>query len=145
FDKWAAVDCGGGNHPSIQFRKLNDVSCAKSEYRSDAPNVNVIFFEENGWTGGDIEHRLAGTKAHYSKDGEILDADIAINSTMRDFTVGDNNVKEDLVSVVTHEVGHFLGLDHSDQPEALMYSTYSTGAVRRDLAKDDIDAICTVY
>lgn len=42
----------------------------------------------------------------------------------------------------SHEIGHALGLAHSDDPNALMYPFYS-GA--RNLDQDDIDGIRSIY
>ena len=150
FQAWALVDCGGGNHPSIQVFTLRQTTCAVSAYNSTGPNVNAIYFTDNGWeakTENELDGVIAKTKAHFVKSGEIVDADIALNSARHDFTVSDDPaaVRYDLVSVLTHEVGHFLGLDHSDDPEAVMYWQYSQGSVNRELHKDDIEAICTVY
>jgi len=47
-------------------------------------------------------------------------------------------------NVLTHEIGHILGLGHSAQKNALMY--YATGAGRETvLAKDDMDGITYLY
>ena len=49
-----------------------------------------------------------------------------------------------LLWVATHEIGHALGLDHSDKRSAIMYQYYSfEGMVRLDI--DDIQAIQALY
>ncbi|KAL5722480.1 hypothetical protein ACHQM5_005996 [Ranunculus cassubicifolius] len=51
----------------------------------------------------------------------------------------------DLESVAVHEIGHLLGLDHSEVREAVMFSGISPGVTKRDLASDDIQGIRTLY
>ncbi len=48
----------------------------------------------------------------------------------------------DLYSVALHELGHSLGLGHSDDPSAVMYAYYS---LHTSLQTDDINAILTLY
>jgi hypothetical protein len=151
FHAWQLVDCGGGEHPSIELYALRSTTCGESTYNSSGPNVNSIYFTDQGWTGPqtpeNLDHVLARAKINFVSSGEIMDADISINSARKEFSVTDDqaNVKEDLVSILTHEVGHFLGIAHSDVPDAVMYWQYGTGTIRRELQKDDVEAICTIY
>jgi hypothetical protein len=145
FNTWTGVDCGDGQPPSFDLLQLRNVSCGESQYNASGPNVNVVYFDDNGWSGTGIDGTLASTTVTFSNSGQILDADMAINSARNDFTVGDDDVQTDLVSVVTHEVGHFLGIAHSPYPNAVMYAYYTPGTIKRTLTADDIAAVCNVY
>ncbi len=48
-----------------------------------------------------------------------------------------------LQAVALHEIGHLLGLGHSDDPAAIMFPTYSSS--RLNLAEDDIAGVQTLY
>jgi Matrixin/Bacterial TSP3 repeat len=49
----------------------------------------------------------------------------------------------DLLTVAAHEIGHTLGLAHSNDPEALMFASYS--GPHRFLADDDIAGVQSLY
>ncbi|MBA0652485.1 hypothetical protein Goklo_019744 [Gossypium klotzschianum] len=51
----------------------------------------------------------------------------------------------DLESVAIHEIGHILGLGHSEDPNAIMYAYFSPGTIKRNLGRDDIDGIRALY
>ncbi|XP_021747908.1 metalloendoproteinase 3-MMP-like [Chenopodium quinoa] len=51
----------------------------------------------------------------------------------------------DLPSVVLHEMGHLLGLSHSDDVNAVMYATIRVGQRKRELQDDDIKGIQAIY
>jgi len=105
---------------------------------------------------------------HNESTGEIFDADMLINDTLavpnRDNvptaggpyascpddgcppSAGVNPGAADLRSIVTHEIGHIIGIGHSDVADATMFATNERRAVnKRDLHPDDEAAICTIY
>ena len=52
----------------------------------------------------------------------------------------------DLQSTLTHEIGHALGLGHSDIAEATMAPSIIGGDIsKRTLDQDDINGICALY
>jgi hypothetical protein len=147
FFAWTEVDCPSGGRSSLAFSQLSDATCRTSEYRKEGPNINVIFFRDDDWQYKDIDNTLAKTTVTFSNEtGEILDADIEVNTATNNVTVGNDKVKYDLQSIMTHEVGHFLGLAHSGDPDATMFASYAPGSTElRTLSNDDVAALCTVY
>jgi hypothetical protein len=122
--------------------------CNMHEYTKNSVNVNVILFHDDEWPHPQSEDAVGLTSTTYDeRTGEIFDADIEINSTVELST--SNPVatdKYDLLSVLTHEVGHFLGLAHSLEPGSTMQPIYEIGTDDfRTLSDDDIQGICAIY
>ena len=83
-----------------------------------------------------------------SDTGEIYDADMELNATGKNLTVEGAVPARgfDLLSVVTHEAGHFLGLAHATDTQATMYAAYKPGSTSlRSLTPDDADGMCAIY
>jgi MYXO-CTERM domain-containing protein len=136
FNHWPTASCSDGGSPSVAFMGRTGLTCDRVEYNPTGPNANAILFRDDGWTH-DLTAYALTTVAFNTRTGQILDADMEINSAS--LTVGDIDF------VVTHESGHFLGLDHSSNPAAVMFFQYGGGAVVPQLSDDDIEAICTAY
>ncbi|MDI3291566.1 matrixin family metalloprotease [Polyangium sp. 15x6] len=135
--------------PNIHVQNLGPVACDRVEYNSKAGNANVVVFRDATWTHPDGPHNIALTTVTFdTKTGEIYDADMEVNTHGFPFTTSDNpeEVQTDLLSVMTHEAGHFLGLAHAEDANATMWPNYTSGSLLpRTLAADDIAAICEVY
>src|SRR6185437_139544 len=132
FDTWLAADCSGGGHPNMTVTEFAPAVCDHHD--------NWPYEGQPGDT-------LALTTVTYSLDtGQIYDADMELNSADNNFTIGDSNVDFDLLSIVTHESGHFLGLAHSHDMNAVMWPEYVEHTTNlRHLTTDDVAAICAVY
>jgi hypothetical protein len=112
----------------------------------------LIVFRDDTWPYTGSAHELAATTVTHDQYGVIYDADMEINATsplsvavaglrQKGLIVG----QHDLLSIVTHEAGHFLGLDHSLVDGAIMRASLPSGEVRTELGDDDVAAICTLY
>jgi hypothetical protein len=149
FQAWSDVPCPDGTRASMTFEEREPVSCHESEYDKKGPNVNVVLFEDNDWKYRGIDGTLAKTSVTYNDvTGEIYDADIAINAAYNEITITDDPAKArtDLQAIVTHEVGHFIGLAHSPAPDAVMNAEYAPGSLaQRTLTGDDVRAVCAAY
>lgn len=144
FDQWRNVDCGGAG-PGVVIQNLGLVECSSAEYNKAAGNANAILFNDS-WPDPE-DGRYAITTMTFDPDtGEIYSADIELNSLVHDFTVSDEAIEADLLSILTHETGHFLGIGHSEDAEATMYAFYTDGTTElRSLTADDVNAVCTIY
>jgi hypothetical protein len=145
FGAWSAASCGNGS-PGIRAVDEGPVNCGAVEYNKDEPNQHVIIFRDDAWPHDDPNNSLALTTITFdATDGEIFDADMEINS--HDHTiVADGPASPpayDLLSILTHEAGHFLGLAHSVDTGAVMYTFYRPGSTT--LTADDTAGICSVY
>jgi hypothetical protein len=145
FDAWRRADCGGQS-PGLSIQNLGQVACGAVEYNKDAGNANIVFFSAD-WPHSEATHTYAITTTTFDPEtGDLLSADIELNARDHDFTVNDADVQADLLSVLTHEAGHFLGLGHSGDTEATMFAFYDEGTTElRSLSPDDAAAICAVY
>jgi len=150
FDTWMAADCGDGA-PSFRVVDQGEIACAGIEYNQNAPNANVILFRDDEWPYQNLGgHALALTTVTFSVEtGEIYDADIELNSAETLFTTSDNpdEIVSDLASVLTHEIGHFLGLSHSAEETSVMRGVgYQSGSIElRTLTPDDVTGICALF
>ncbi len=149
FQAWSDVACADGTTAAMTFQEREPVPCRTSEYNKTGANLNVVFFQDTNWKYRGIDATLAKTSVTYNDDtGEIYDADIEINATYNQFTMTDDPDKADtdLQAVLTHEVGHFIGIAHSSNSEAVMYAEYTPGSLtQRTLKPDDVEAVCAVY
>lgn len=144
FAAWVGANCGG-DAPAINFVQTRGVTCDTIEYNKRQPNANVWMFRDDEWPY-DSSVTIALTTVTFNVDsGEIYDADVELNSAQHQFSVG-TPVRTDLLSVVTHEAGHFLGLSHSPKSTATMFRDYRDGTTElRSLEQDDVDGVCETY
>jgi len=144
FTQWQNVDCPGGGHPSISLLDKGPIACGKAEYNQAQPNANVITFHDGTWPyGADsaIETLALTTVFFNGETGEIYDANVEVNTNQADFAlVNPHYPAVNLNAVLTHELGHFLGLSHSSNGDATMFSSYMAGM--DTLEADDVAAIC---
>lgn len=99
-------------------------------------------------------HLLAITLTHFFQPtGEILDADILLNSKTFNFdditdpvACRGGSMAFDLRNTLVHELGHLIGFDHVRVESATMFfSADACETNKRDLDQDDKDGLCTVY
>jgi Matrixin len=120
-------------------------------YRVGESNENTVIFEpgKSEMANG----ALAITILTFDREaGQILDADIVVNGEHNFGVVDDMEPREakrsyDIQNVLTHELGHFLGLGEDyDDNDATMYAYSMPGEVnKRDLASRDTAVVDHLY
>ncbi|KAJ0482961.1 putative matrilysin [Helianthus annuus] len=82
--------------------------------------------------GGVLAHAFAPTDGRFHYDADESWVIGAVPNTF------------DVESVALHEIGHLLGLDHSQFPNAIMWSTFYSGETK-GLTSDDILGVRALY
>lgn len=152
FEVWASEMCS-----DLEFKDVGDSDQLDGfDPREPRTQQNVIASIEdpNELDSFQDPRLLALTLTHYSiASGEILDADIILNSVRFTFAEVDDVVQcratsqvFDLRNTLVHEIGHFIGFDHTAVEGATMFASAEPCEIeKRDLLQDDRDALCTVY
>ncbi|MCB0419115.1 MAG: matrixin family metalloprotease, partial [Bdellovibrionales bacterium] len=143
FETWANV-----NGSSVSFIGLG--CSTSSENQNDG--VNNVIFEASNWP---FETSVIAITRNFfisgdsPKAGMILDSDIIFNGVNHSFTVSNETGKFDIQNIMTHEIGHLLGLGHEVSPEdtdATMHAmAVPLETKKRDLATNDIAGIKSAY
>ena len=125
-------------------------------------DVNVISFQDPGRTYSFPPGVLAatsvvsgasvgqvtlpnGTLITVDFAGQIIDADIVFNPNVSLTPVGGSGA--DLVAILTHEVGHLLGLDHTGVMSSIMnpFGESGSGVASRTVQSDDANSAAALY
>lgn len=126
------------------FKKWSEVSDFTFEETDQKLNADLVLGfhrldhgDGNSFDGpsGVLAHAFAPTNGRLHFDADE-DWSTSLNLTRSE---------TDLVSVATHEIGHLLGLAHSQFEDAIMYAYFATGVTKRDLNQDDIEGIRALY
>jgi hypothetical protein len=153
FARWSQVRCDGGP-PNVTTFDDGPVDapavaaeCTSTPCDPTLPGgYHLIVFRDDGWEYDDPTNTLALTTVTYGVDSAVLlNAEIEINSHDHVLTTRDPPPPGafDLQTILTHEAGHFLGLAHATNDEAVMYAYYSQNS--RELSVDDTAGVCAAY
>lgn len=155
---WMGVQCDGSG-PSIAIGNVQIMDDderialaltqpAKATSDDPAVTTSVVSFIDEGWMKESADAIALTTTSFGTKSGRIFGADIELDSTDYRFTLdADPNPDNDLLSVLTHENGHVLGLADLQTPGPTMFGHYSGhgNVAPRDLEADDEAGLCSIY
>ena len=140
-EPWEELECG---ELTLEFQGWTQSGTADLFDKK-----NGVYWIQDDWQFGSA--LMAITLLEFSKfTGELRDADILVNNNQKTFDVGPicdgSGLNYDLQNILTHEFGHFVGLDHSDDSQATMYAdTFEEDCAKKDLHSDDEAGFCATY
>lgn len=146
FDAWNEPDCS-----EMEFHYDGLTERHEPDYDAGAPpeeNINILVWHDDEWPHPRYDAIALTSVSYRSATGEILSADIEINTA--DYPITNTNessdIRIDFRNALTHEIGHFLGLDHSPNSEATMWRSTDIGETKkRNLHDADIAGLCYIY
>jgi hypothetical protein len=123
-------------------RPLIRFSDEARDYSQTPDGFNVISFgksEASTKPGHEGEAQVSFT------DNRITEADIDLDTRHFQFSSTGEADKADVESVCLHELGHALGLAHSQDPTSVMFPSLSVGTQKRVLSAEDARVLRNVY
>lgn len=118
--KWEAV-CG----IRFQYQGTTGASPTLND------GLNVI-----GWASA---NGYDGYTQYWSRSGKFIDMDIRLDPARL-------SSSSSIEAILTHELGHAIGLDHSDQNESIMFANpYHTYQYQLTLRDDDVAGCVALY
>lgn len=145
-DVTTAVDAAFATWQAVPCSTLSFADLGTTDLGAAIDTTNVILFVESGWTEGD---EAAAATSLWIIAG-MQTADISVNGQDWTWAIGppsnaiDNNTL-DLQAVLTHETGHFSGLNHSMRAFDTMYYSWKPWQDQRLPSYDDKQGLCSIY
>ncbi len=144
FDQWSSVPGS-----KLQFEEGGFVGPQNDTL---VDNTNVVFWAKKSLmvNGGTVN--LSGlhgwTSTYYTVDGTMLESDIILNGIQYQWFTDFNNSSNQaqfVESVVLHEIGHFLGLDHTPAGGATVVNGPNGIGTQAGLSADEVAAMRYLY
>jgi hypothetical protein len=142
---WEGVECPDGGNPGFKVGSVGVVDVNGNFFCEPEPLANIsVWSLVNRWQR-DPSALGYTSSTHNKRDGEVFDADVELNL---------NKIERDhqgsyaivLGRIAVHEAGHYLGLAHSSDADAVMYESYNAfELLTKELSQDDIEGICELY
>ncbi len=111
---------------------------------ADSAQADIVIGWAEGEHGdGDSFDGPGNVLAHASYPNPYQEKQVFLHFDDAERWVNSETQNVDLLTVAAHEIGHTLGLDHSNDRNALMYPSYSEP--HRFLGQDDVAGVQSLY
>ena len=127
---------------SVGWDGLGQGGASLSYYVGDVPaSIDFSFVPLDG-PGGTLAQAYLPDDVNFGRIAGDVQFDI---DEHWEFGNAQRNAATDLLLVAVHEIGHALGLEHSDNPSSVMYPSVSPNSAFQGLSPGDVDAILELY
>jgi hypothetical protein len=127
---------------------ISSSSTSSPAVRGSAPATIMLNSSGGLCTGNCLAATLTGYYISQSGDDRIYDADVYTNLSVQLYSSREAgcSAEFDIDGIMAHEVGHVIGIGHSNVSGATMYPSVSAcNTGNRSLATDDINAKNDLY
>lgn len=127
---------------------ISSSSTSSAAVRGSAPATIMLNTNGGLCTGGCLAATLTGYYVTQTGDDRIYDADVYTNTAQPLYSSGEAGCsgEYDVNGIMAHEVGHVIGIGHSNVSGATMYPSVSAcNTGNRTLASDDFAARDDLY
>jgi hypothetical protein len=127
---------------------ISSSSTSSAAVRGSAPATIMLNSNGGVCTGSCLAATLTGYYISQTGDDRIYDADVYTNTSVQMYSSRESGCSSefDIDGIMVHEVGHVIGLGHSNVAGATMYPTVSScNTANRTLEADDIAGMNALY
>lgn len=125
-----------------EYRRIcyNQQTHNQSYYTGQTNGYNRIYKHPNG----SVDTLATNYYYYYKNDLTLFESDIVVNSN-QSWANGAVPGAYDVKSTIKHELGHTLGIGHSQYSAAIMFEALDANTVRINFHTDDLNALSAKY